>query len=149
MDLFKSQKLELSNTAKNILQKFGNLYITNIKLFTETVAGVSHASANIATMGALTRFKNKTGTSLFHIGCIITLANGQQIKFEKEEIPMLLLDTKLGPQAQFMEVPLQGKLITLQKLVMNTERGMTPANVTTQSFTPELLSLSEFFSICR
>ena len=127
MDLFKSQKLELSNTAKNILQKFGNLYITNIKLFTETVAGVSHASANIATMGALTRFKNKTGTSLFHIGCIITLANGQQIKFEKEEIPMLLTDTKLGPQAQFMEVPLQGKLITLQKLVMNTEKGMTPA----------------------
>ena len=125
-DLFKSQKLELSNTAKDILAKFGNLYIRNINLFTEEVVGISHASANIATLGALSKFSKKTGTKLFHIGCIITLANGQEVKFEKEEIPMLKTDVKLGPQAKFMNVPLKGKFITLRKLISNTEKYMTP-----------------------
>ena len=126
LDLFRSQKLELSNTAKKLLDKFGNLYIKKIDLFTETVAGISHASANIATMGALTKFNKKTGTKLFHIGCIITLANGQQLKFEKEEIPMLLTNVSLGSTANIMNVPLKGKLITLRKLISNTETYMTP-----------------------
>ena len=125
-DLFKSQKLELSNTAKGLINKFGNLYIRKIDLFTEEVAGISHASANIATMGALTKFTKKTGNKLFHIGCIITLANGQQLKFEKEEIPMLLTNVSLGTNANIMNVPLKGKFITLRKLISNTETFMTP-----------------------
>ena len=126
LDLFRSQKLELSNTAKNLLDKFGNLYIKNIKLFTETVAGISHASANIATMGALTKFNKKTGMKLFHIGCIISLANGQELKFEKEEIPMLITNVSLGSTANTMNVPLKGKFITLRNLITNTEKYMTP-----------------------
>ena len=126
LDLFRSQKLELSNTAKNLLNKYGDIFIKNIKLFTEEVAGVSHLSANVATMGALTKFTKKTGTKLFHIGCIITLANGQELKFEKEEIPMLLTKVSLSAAANIKNVPLKGKLITLRQLINNTEKYMTP-----------------------
>ena len=77
-------------------------------------------------MGALTKFNKKTGMKLFHIGCIISLANGQELKFEKEEIPMLITNVSLGSTANTMNVPLKGKLITLRNLITNTEKYMTP-----------------------
>jgi len=112
---------ELPPDVRSLLQKDGDAVIHSITLFRTPLSKALMFSLNVASLG---QFKKKLDQSpydeLFHLGMILNTSKGT-FTTEKEAVVRITRGNRVANnnKAQFSQVPLNGKHLTLNQLIEN------------------------------
>jgi hypothetical protein len=94
--------------SKKTLEQYGNQDIKDIKVFREEIKG---------TLGKVNSVVLATDGKFYHLGMIITLQDGKEIKVEKNHVVNIEEGSRLKSHHEMIDVDLQGKKITLNEFL--------------------------------
>jgi hypothetical protein len=119
--LFFRKAGRLEPKARRLLQQIGQEQITSIKVVRTPVSGVITGLLNFASFGLFKLALKRLGyDNVYHLALWI---NGKYI-FDKREVVKLEVGNPVKKGSEVMEVPLQGKTITINELIENTKSFM-------------------------
>jgi hypothetical protein len=103
------------------LNKHGDEKITSLKVGRVPVAGMVRGFMNLLSLGALNKAAKKAGIdTLFHLYLIIN----DKYRFEKNQLITFSNYKPQGKDEQIVDIPLDGKDITIGELVDNAVKRM-------------------------
>jgi len=105
---------KLPPKGRKLLETHGNKRIVQITLFRQPISKALEVLGNILSLGKWDSVKKQLHyDSMFHLGMILELQDGKILTTEKNQTPELNNNITYNRQAQFKNVPLKGKRITL------------------------------------
>ena len=110
----------------NFLKAKGDLRITSIVIKRDPIQSILDKVLNIVSLGKFSELKHKYGyDELYHLRMVVTLSDGKSFTIEKNQVINIggpvAKDTS---QTQSIDVPLNGKNITLNMLVEKTIKNV-------------------------
>lgn len=116
---------QLNNRSKKTLSEFGDKKIIGVTIIKNPLSKMFEKSLNIASFGHWDKAKEKYGFKvLYHLGLLLSLQGGQQVVFEKNEMPDIYSFKGFKPNTTTFNVPLAGKDLSLGEFVNNTLNHM-------------------------
>lgn len=108
--------------ARQILQDYGNKIITAMEIRREPLPLALNIAMNVATIGKIAQ--NNPYDDLFHLSIVVKLDDGNYVLMEKNEVISLELNPLTREKTESKEVNLNGRRISLQELLNNTQNRM-------------------------
>ena len=116
---------KLNNISSQTLKQYGNNAIQNITIMRSPLKSHWINSLNALSMGKFEELKQAYGfDKLYHLSLIVQA--GETIIIEKNEVIKIAPfdQNNISNQADFLNVPLMGKSITLNEMINNTKAFM-------------------------
>jgi len=108
---------KLNNTSTKTMKEYGGQKIVALNIYRTPIPSVLDKVLNLVSLGSWEREKkNMNYDEMFHLGLIITLANGKNIVMEKNEVVNISTSYPTKSNTETTNVPLDGKVLTLQEL---------------------------------
>ena len=82
-------ELRLPKSFRASLQKHGEKKISSIEIFRTPLSGVARTFSNILSLGKFSEIEKKYYDKFFHLYAILTLDDGTELLYEKNETPVL------------------------------------------------------------
>lgn len=117
---FQGVRLDFPPKERAILQNIGNAHIVQITLCRSPIHSMIDKVMNVLSLGKWDFLKNQNNyDKMFHLYMVIKLNNQRMVRIEKNEVIKISLDFSIESDAQFQDISLQGKNITLNELLGN------------------------------
>jgi hypothetical protein len=132
-DFFKKQinsiiepRLDFSDSAKKILNKYGNLPIQSLVIYRTPIKSIGDYALNLISLGKWGELKKKYSfDSLFHLA-LIARVNNKNIIIEKNATPNISLDYETNSLTETKDVPLKGlTTITINDMINKTLKSIS------------------------
>ena len=128
-DFFKSPKQEYNNQCKKMIEKYGDDQITSIEAKRTPVMKLLDKIINVISFGKWNQAKSKENVDdLFHLALIVKLNNGRTLVLEKNEVINISTNYKITDQTETVNVPMNGKQLTLNQLLENSLKSRGKAS---------------------
>jgi hypothetical protein len=133
-DFFKKQigaliepRLDFSDSAKKILNKYGNLPIQSLVIYRTPIKSIGDYALNLISLGKWGELKRKYSfDALFHLA-LIARVNNKNIIIEKNATPNISLDYETNSLTETKDVPLKGlTTITINDIINKTLKTISP-----------------------
>ena len=120
---FKGVRLDFPPKERALLKMYGQYQIINITLCRAPISSTLNRVLDVVSLGKWSELKSQYNYDhLFHLYMILKLSNGKMIRLEKNQVINISDSFNVEHNAEFQDVALQGKQITLQELLDNTIR---------------------------
>lgn len=128
LDMFRSPRKKFNNTSTSTLKQYANDQIASLTIMRAPINRMVDRAMNMISLGAFNKFKQQSRyDSLFHLGLIVTLANGTKLIIEKNAVVNVNPKFTIERGAQFQNVPMTHPS-TLKQLIDNTLNAIGPEN---------------------
>lgn len=109
----------LSGTRRK-LEEYGSFRIARITVFRTPILNAINGILEVISIGKWNQLVGKYGyDALMHLSCLIELENGKKLYCEKNADIEISDNIKTNEETESMNVPLNGKIITLAQLFEN------------------------------
>lgn len=116
--------LDYSKSASETLSRLGGDTITRITLSRAPIKSFLRKALNFISFGGFEKAISSYGIDrIFHLSMIVELG-GKRVVVEKNATVVVSSSIKHEPDAEFKEVPLNGKIITLKELLEKTKKDV-------------------------
>jgi hypothetical protein len=122
---FKGVRLDFPPKERALLKMYGHYNIVQMTLCRAPIASALNKVLDVISLGKWSELKTQYNyDSLFHLYMIIKLSNNSIIRLEKNQVINISNNFQIEKDAEFLDVPLHGKKITLQELLDFTIRNV-------------------------
>jgi len=121
---FFSPRQGLNNTSTKTLKTYGSGVIDGLTIARTPIESLIDKTLNLISFGKWAQLKKEYKfDELFHLALIVKIGN-KNIIVEKNEVINISTSYKMSSKTETLDVPLNGKKITLDQLIDNTKNFM-------------------------
>lgn len=118
---FRGIRLDFPPNERALLKLYGNETITEITLFRSPIHSMIDKVLNVVSVGKWEVLKSQNNfDKMFHLYMVLKLSNNRMIRLEKNYVVNISASFKVENDAEYFNLSLQGKKITLNELLNNT-----------------------------
>lgn len=118
---YRGTRLDFPPNERSLLKMYGSVDIFEITLFRAPIHRMLDKVLNVISVGKWDNLKNENNFDrMFHLYMVIKLANGHMIRLEKNHVVNISNSFKIESDAEYQNISLQGKKLTLNELLQNT-----------------------------
>ncbi len=118
---YKGVRLDFPPKERALLKLYGNAEVVQITLCRAPIHRMLDKVLNVLSFGQWENLKNQHSFDrMYHLYMVVKLNNGHMIRLEKNDVVNISNSFKIEPDAEFEDISLQGKKLTLNELLQNT-----------------------------
>ena len=117
---FRGVRLDFPPNERSLLKLYGNETITEMTLFRAPIHSMLDKVLNVISVGKWEVLKSQNNfDKMFHLYMVLKLSNNRMIRLEKNHVVNISSSFKIESDAEYQNVPLQGRKMTLNELLNN------------------------------